>query len=85
MRILAVYGSEHGQAEKVVRRVAGALQARGHSLQLHRADRIPGSVAVQDFDAVLDSVKAAGLAGEVARLKARFVIKDADMSLRGAA
>jgi hypothetical protein len=27
----------------------------------------------------------AGLASEVARLKARFVIKDADLSLRGAA
>ena len=41
--------------------------------------------AYKDFDAVLDSVKAAGLASEVARLKARFVIKDADASLRGAA
>ena len=41
--------------------------------------------AYKDFDAVLDSVKAAGLASEVARLKARFVIKDSDMSLRGAA
>jgi tRNA-splicing ligase RtcB len=41
--------------------------------------------AYKDFDAVLDSVKAAGLASEVARLKARFVIKDGDMSLRGAA
>lgn len=41
--------------------------------------------AYKDFDAVLDSVKAAGLASEVARLKARFVIKDADTSLKGAA
>ena len=41
--------------------------------------------AYKDFDAVLDSVKLAGLASEVARLKARFVIKDADSSLRGAA
>ena len=41
--------------------------------------------AYKDFDAVLDSVKTAGLASEVARLKARFVIKDADSSLRGAA
>jgi RNA-splicing ligase RtcB len=41
--------------------------------------------AYKDFDAVLDSVKAAGLASEVARLNARFVIKDADSSLRGAA
>jgi tRNA-splicing ligase RtcB len=41
--------------------------------------------AYKDFDAVLDSVVRAGLASEVARLKARFVIKDSDMSLRGAA
>jgi tRNA-splicing ligase RtcB len=41
--------------------------------------------AYKDFDAVLDSVKAAGLASEVARLKARFVIKDSDASLKGAA
>lgn len=33
--------------------------------------------AYKDFDAVLDSVKKAGLASEVARLTARFVIKDA--------
>ena len=41
--------------------------------------------AYKNFDTVLDSVKAAGLASEVARLKARFVIKDSDASLRGAA
>lgn len=41
--------------------------------------------AYKDFDAVLDSVNKAGLASEVARLKARFVIKDSDQSLRGAA
>lgn len=34
--------------------------------------------AYKDFSEVLRSVTAAGLAGEVARLKARFVIKDAD-------
>jgi tRNA-splicing ligase RtcB len=34
--------------------------------------------AYKDFEAVLDSVKGAGLASEVARLRARFVIKDAD-------
>ncbi len=32
--------------------------------------------AYKDFDEVLHSVKSAGLASEVARLKARFVIKD---------
>lgn len=38
-------------------------------------DEAPG--AYKDFDEVLRSVKSAGLATEVARLKARFVIKDA--------
>ena len=51
--------------------------------RLYPKDEAPA--AYKDFDAVLDSVKAAGLASEVARLKARFVIKDADSSLRGAA
>lgn len=41
--------------------------------------------AYKDFDEVLRSVNAAGLASEVARLRARFVIKDGDQSLRGAA
>ena len=41
--------------------------------------------AYKDFDAVLDSVKRAGLASEVARLQARFVITDADQSNNGAA
>jgi tRNA-splicing ligase RtcB (3'-phosphate/5'-hydroxy nucleic acid ligase) len=34
--------------------------------------------AYKDFEEVLRSVKSAGLASEVARLKARFVIKDGD-------
>ena len=41
--------------------------------------------AYKDFNQVLDSVRLAGLASEVARLKARFVIKDSDDSLKGAA
>ncbi|MDX2018357.1 MAG: RtcB family protein [Planctomycetota bacterium] len=39
-------------------------------------DEAPG--AYKDFNAVLESVKLAGLASEVARLRARFVIKDGD-------
>jgi tRNA-splicing ligase RtcB len=34
--------------------------------------------AYKDFEEVLHSVKTAGLATEVARLRARFVIKDGD-------
>ena len=41
--------------------------------------------AYKDFNEVLKSVRLAGLASEVARLKARFVIKDSDDSLKGAA
>ncbi len=41
--------------------------------------------AYKDFNEVLRSVERAGLASEVARLRARFVIKDADSSLGGAA
>lgn len=41
--------------------------------------------AYKDFSEVLRSVEQAGLASTVARLKARFVIKDADSSLGGAA
>lgn len=41
--------------------------------------------AYKDFNEVLRSVAAADLASEVARLQARFVIKDADNSLKGAA
>ncbi|MBY0523562.1 MAG: RtcB family protein [Gemmataceae bacterium] len=41
--------------------------------------------AYKDFDEVLRSVEQAGLASPVARLRARFVLKDADASLGGAA
>jgi hypothetical protein len=40
---------------------------------------------IKDFNEVWNSVKLAGLASEVARLRARFVIKDSDDSLHGAA
>jgi tRNA-splicing ligase RtcB len=41
--------------------------------------------AYKDFEEVLRSVEIAGLASTVARLQAKFVIKDCDESLRGAA
>ena len=41
--------------------------------------------AYKDFNEVMRSVEQAGLATTVARLKARFVIKDSDDSLHGAA
>jgi menaquinone-dependent protoporphyrinogen oxidase len=53
MKILAVYGSEYGQAEAVVRRLASALKAGGHWVALHRADAVPSGTRADDFDAVL--------------------------------
>ena len=53
MRILAVYGSEYGQTESVVRRVAGVLEARGNELHVFKADAVPASLVVEDFDAAL--------------------------------
>lgn len=44
--------------------------------RMYPKDEAPA--AYKDFDEVLRSVKTAGLATEVARLKARFVIKDGD-------
>ena len=41
--------------------------------------------AYKDFDEVLASVETAGLARPVARLRARFVVKDGDTEYRGAA
>jgi hypothetical protein len=49
----------------------------------HPKDNAPA--AYQDFNAALNSVRLARLASEVARLRARFVIKDSDESLKGAA
>ncbi len=44
--------------------------------RMYPKDEAPA--AYKDFDEVLRSVKSAGLATEIARLKARFVIKDGD-------
>src|SRR5947207_14450751 len=92
---LAAYSVNHGAGRCMGRKAADrALDQKTvddefvandilTNCRLYPKDEAPA--AYKDFDAVLDSVKSAGLASEVARLKARFVIKDADMSLRGAA
>lgn len=51
--------------------------------RLYPKDEAPD--AYKDFNEVLRSVEAADLASPVVRLKARFVIKDSDKSLGGAA
>ena len=51
--------------------------------RIYPKDEAPA--AYKDFNVMFDSVKADGLATEVARLKARFVIEETDTSLKGAA
>ena len=54
------------------------LMGRTSGPKCRQYPRDEAPAAYKDIDEVLRSVTAAGLAMEVARLKARFVIKDAD-------
>jgi hypothetical protein len=57
---------------------AGPLQGCDILTNCRQCPRDEAPAAYKDFDEVLRSVELAGLASEVARLKARFVIKDAE-------
>jgi tRNA-splicing ligase RtcB len=84
---LSCYSVNHGAGRRMGRKEAGRRldqakvdQAMADAdilsnCRQYPIDEAPG--AYKDFDEVLRSVKGAGLASEVARLKARFVIKDA--------
>jgi menaquinone-dependent protoporphyrinogen oxidase len=52
-RILIVYGSQHGQAAKIARRIADCLAAADCDVTVLRGDELPRSLAVTSFDAVL--------------------------------
>jgi tRNA-splicing ligase RtcB len=56
--------------------VERSLSEHGIMSNCREYPRDEAPAAYKDFGAVLDSVKLAGLASEVARLTARFVIKD---------
>ncbi len=53
MKILAVYGSNYGQTEAVIRRIAQALEALGHEVNVFKGDSVPASVVVEDYGAVV--------------------------------
>ncbi len=92
---LSCYSVNHGAGRAMGRKMAhreldqatvdAGLEAHDilTNCRVYPKDEAPA--AYKDFNEVLRSVEAAGLASPVARLKARFVIKDADSSLRGAA
>jgi tRNA-splicing ligase RtcB len=92
---VAAYSVNHGAGRAMGRKVADRtldqktvdeeFTANDILTNCRQYPKDEAPAAYKDFDAVLDSVVRAGLASEVARLRARFVIKDSDMSLRGAA
>ncbi len=83
----SLYSVNHGAGRAMGRRAAArALDQATVDESFERADILTNCrqypkdeapAAYKDFEEVLRSVKSAGLASEVARLRARFVIKDA--------
>lgn len=85
---LSCYSVNHGAGRRMSRTAAtrtldqGAVDASFDESDIlfngrhYPIDEAPG--AYKDFNEVLSSVERAGLASEVARLRARFVIKDGD-------
>jgi tRNA-splicing ligase RtcB len=92
---LSCYSVNHGAGRRKGRKAAirefdqGCIDSEFESddiltnCRFYPKDEAPA--AYKDFNEVLRSVELAGLASTVARLKARFVMKDADVSLGGAA
>jgi len=92
---LSAYSVNHGAGRRKGRKAAirefdqGCIDSEFESddiltnCRFYPKDEAPA--AYKDFKEVLRSVELAGLASTVARLKARFVMKDADVSLGGAA
>lgn len=76
MNILAVFGSNHGQTEAVVRRVAAALEGRGHAVRVLKGDAIPPDARVEAFDAVV--VGASIVVGRHQAYIVRFVQRHLD-------
>lgn len=85
---LSCYSVNHGAGRRMSRTAANkSLDQAQIDSSFDQADiltncrnypRDEAPRAYKDFEAVLTSVKKAGLASEVARLRARFVIKDGD-------
>jgi tRNA-splicing ligase RtcB len=71
-------GRKRAMRELDQRQIDASFESRDILTNCRAYPRDEAPAAYKDFDAVLDSVKKAGLASEVARLSARFVIKDSD-------
>jgi menaquinone-dependent protoporphyrinogen oxidase len=80
MKILAVYGSEYGQAEAVIRRIGSVLESDGHVVAIHRAGVLPTGTLLTDFDAV--PVGASIIMGRYQRYVRDFVRRNLDVLSR---
>jgi menaquinone-dependent protoporphyrinogen oxidase len=49
-RILVVYGSTYGQAERVAHRIAAVLSGAGHVVDINKADLLPASLQLAAYD-----------------------------------
>lgn len=93
--VRSCYSVNHGAGRQMGRKAAiRALDQKTVDAELESHDILTNCrqypldeapAAYKDFKEVLRSVEVAGLASTVANLKARFVIKDSDESLKGAA
>ena len=50
-KILAVYGSTHGQTEAIVERLGKALGWFGHEVRIWRGENLPPDYSLEEFDA----------------------------------
>jgi len=53
MNVLAVYGSNYGQAEAVLQRVSQVLETHGVDVTVFKGNDIPEDLAVEGFDAMV--------------------------------
>jgi menaquinone-dependent protoporphyrinogen oxidase len=78
--IVVVYATRQGQTEKIARRIAAALQSRGHTVDLRDADRGAAAMDLARFD--LAFVGAPVHAGGYPRSVVRFVRANLDFLQR---
>ena len=70
-KILIVYGTAYGQTEHIMQRIGQKLTEAGHAVTLHRGDRLPALLPVEEFDGFL--IAASILSGRHQRYIQDFV------------
>jgi menaquinone-dependent protoporphyrinogen oxidase len=76
-KILVVYGSTYGQTERVAHRIAAVLSAAGHVVGINKADQLPDSLQLADYDGFV--VAASVLMGRHQKYVREFVRRNATL------